>query len=72
MQRSPSGQERRSSLVTVTKVDETPEQLLDQNAGFNANADWVNYKGTLSASYAPSELVSDSVWIGSQVHGSSM
>ncbi|KDN44872.1 ORMDL-domain-containing protein [Tilletiaria anomala UBC 951] len=39
------GRPRSSSLVQVTKVEETTEQLLDQSAGFNANADWVNYKG---------------------------
>ena len=39
------GRARSSSLVQVTKVEATPDQLLDQSAGFNANADWVNYKG---------------------------
>lgn len=29
----------------VQKIETSPEELLDQSAGFNANADWVNYKG---------------------------
>lgn len=36
---------RSSSLVTVEKIETSHEELLDQSAGFNANADWVNYKG---------------------------
>lgn len=44
-------------LVTVTKVDETPDQLLDQNAGFNANADWVNYKGASCSLLCASRLL---------------
>ena len=36
---------RSGSLVSVQRVEETPEEMLDQSAGFNANADWVNYKG---------------------------
>lgn len=36
---------RSSSLVTVEKIEQSHEELLDQSAGFNANADWVNYKG---------------------------
>ncbi|KAN0062187.1 sphingolipid homeostasis protein orm1 [Thecaphora frezii] len=39
------GRPRSGSLVSVERVEETPEELLDQAAGFNANADWVNYKG---------------------------
>lgn len=39
------GRARSSSLVSVTRVEETHEEMLDQSAGFNANADWVNYKG---------------------------
>lgn len=38
---------RSSSLVTVEKIEQSHEELLDQSAGFNANADWVNYKGEL-------------------------
>lgn len=29
----------------VQKIEQSQEELLDQSAGFNANADWVNYKG---------------------------
>lgn len=32
-------------MVTVEKIEQSHEELLDQSAGFNANADWVNYKG---------------------------
>ncbi|PWN53152.1 Orm1 type endoplasmic reticulum protein [Violaceomyces palustris] len=36
---------RSGSIVTVERVEQSHEELLDQSAGFNANADWVNYKG---------------------------
>ncbi|UZJ55096.1 hypothetical protein CBS101457_004416 [Exobasidium rhododendri] len=36
---------RSSSIVVVEKIEQSHEELLDQSAGFNANADWVNYKG---------------------------
>lgn len=36
---------RSSSLVTVERVEQSHEEMLDQSAGFNANAEWVNYKG---------------------------
>jgi hypothetical protein len=39
---------RSSSLVIVEKIETSHEEMLDQSAGFNANADWVNYKGELS------------------------
>ncbi|CAO1620412.1 unnamed protein product [Sympodiomycopsis kandeliae] len=41
----PGHRKRSSSLVVVQKIETSPEELLDQSAGFNANADWVNYKG---------------------------
>lgn len=71
-QRLPSGQDRRASLVTVTKVDETPEQLLDQNAGFNANADWVNYKGACPPPLHLTPVGSSCMLTDLQAHGSSM
>lgn len=36
---------RSSSIVHVEKIEASHEELLDQSAGFNYNADWVNYKG---------------------------
>lgn len=36
---------RSSSLVLVEKIEQSHEELLDQSAGYNYNADWVNYKG---------------------------
>ena len=36
---------RSSSLVMVEKIEQSHEELLDQSAGYNYNADWVNYKG---------------------------
>lgn len=36
---------RSSSIVHVEKIEQSHEELLDQSAGFNYNADWVNYKG---------------------------
>lgn len=45
VKRPPHGRARSSSLVSVTRVEETAEELIDQSTGFNANADWVNYKG---------------------------
>lgn len=40
-----SHRKRSSSIVTVQKIEQSQEELLDQAAGFNANADWVNHKG---------------------------
>ncbi|KAI3487235.1 hypothetical protein L1887_48819 [Cichorium endivia] len=45
VKRPPHGRARSSSLVSVTRVEETHEEMIDQSTGFNANADWVNYKG---------------------------
>ncbi|KAK0529075.1 sphingolipid homeostasis protein orm1 [Tilletia horrida] len=39
------GRHRSSSLLTVERVKDSHDVMLDQNAGFNANADWVNHKG---------------------------
>lgn len=36
---------RSSSIVHVEKIEQSHEELLDQSAGFNYNAEWVNYKG---------------------------
>ncbi|KAE8219154.1 hypothetical protein CF319_g7100 [Tilletia indica] len=36
---------RSSSLLKLERVTDTHDAMLDQNAGFNANADWVNHKG---------------------------
>ncbi|PWN42934.1 ORMDL-domain-containing protein [Ceraceosorus guamensis] len=36
---------RSGSLVHVEKIQLSPVELLDQSAGFNPNAEWVNYKG---------------------------
>lgn len=41
----PTHRRRASSIVLVQKIEQSQEELLDQSAGFNANADWVNYKG---------------------------
>lgn len=41
----PHHRKRSSSIVMVQKIEQSPEELLDQSAGFNANADWVNAKG---------------------------
>jgi hypothetical protein len=41
----PSNRRRSSSIVHVEKIQMSPVELLDQSAGFNANAEWVNYKG---------------------------
>lgn len=36
---------RSSSLVLVEKIEPSHEEMLDQSAGYNYNAEWVNYKG---------------------------
>lgn len=41
----PGHRKRSSSIITVEKIETSHEEMLDQAAGFNANADWVNYKG---------------------------
>lgn len=41
----PGNRRRSSSIVHVEKIQMSPVELLDQSAGFNANAEWVNYKG---------------------------
>lgn len=45
----PTHRRRASSIVLVQKIEQSQEELLDQSAGFNANADWVNYKGEFEA-----------------------
>lgn len=44
---SKRGHHRRtsSSFMVVEQVEETPDQLVDQSIGPNANAEWVNMKG---------------------------
>jgi len=44
-QRPGQNRERASSLLTVEHIKDSHDAMLDQNAGFNANADWVNHKG---------------------------
>lgn len=41
----PTHRRRASSIVLVKKIEPSQEEILDQSAGFNANANWVNYKG---------------------------
>ncbi|CAO1624252.1 unnamed protein product [Parajaminaea phylloscopi] len=41
----PTHRRRASSIVVVKKIEQSQEEILDQSAGFNPNADWVNYKG---------------------------
>lgn len=36
---------RSSSFVMVQQVQETPDQVVDQEVSPNANAEWVNMKG---------------------------
>ncbi|CAD6929216.1 unnamed protein product [Tilletia controversa] len=44
-QRPGQNRGRSSSLLKLEHIQDSHDVMLDQNAGFNANADWVNHKG---------------------------
>ncbi|CAD6956453.1 unnamed protein product, partial [Tilletia caries] len=54
---------RSSSLLKLEHIQDSHDVMLDQNAGFNANADWVNHKApgsSTSSSSSPARSSSTS------------
>ncbi|KAE8182295.1 hypothetical protein CF336_g8600 [Tilletia laevis] len=62
-QRPGQNRGRSSSLLKLEHIQDSHDVMLDQNAGFNANADWVNHKApgsSTSSSSSPARSSSTS------------